>query len=134
MNQTEHLQMIGPWGYMGWLLAVCLGLLFYRQWTSDPQTALRKMQEELKAARETITQLRHLVKHLTTHNDELHVQVSSLQTDNRELHQQMALLKQANDLQAEVMARMERQQKELQDKYDNMVARVMNLEAKLGLL
>ena len=83
------------------------------------------------------TQLDHALREnmsLKNRNEELNVQVHRLEADNRDLHHQLDLLRAANKLQAEAIDRMERHQRELQDKYDNMVARVMQLEAKLGIL
>lgn len=70
---------------------------------------------------------------LKNRNEELHVQVNKLQADNRDLHHELDLLKKANELQGDTIARMERYQKKLQDKYEHMFARVVQLEARLGI-
>lgn len=129
--QTDHVQMIGPWGYLGWLLAVCLGLLFYRQWTSDPHTALRKMRVELDEARKTIAQLRALEMKLKNRNDELNTQVNGLIADNQDLKTGMERMRVANDAMHEAMARMERHQKQLQDNHDELYKRVVAMQVKI---
>lgn len=134
MHPTETLQTIGPWGWLGWLLAAVVSILLWIVWESDPQMALRRMTAALNEARQTIDQLSAKNTELQNRNSALQVDLHRLEADNRDLHQQLKLLQQANALQGESIARMEKYQRELQDKYDNMTARVMQLEAKLGAL
>lgn len=87
---------------------------------------LRKANEQLDRTLAENTQLKN-------RNDALRVKVNKLEADNRDLHQQLSLLKQAKELQGETIARMERHQKELQEKYEHMFARVVQLETRLNL-
>lgn len=80
------------------------------------------------------TQLDHALRENTAlkeRNSSLSVQVNRLEADNKDLHHQIELLRQANELQGVVIARMERHQKELMDKADNLFARVVQLEARI---
>lgn len=122
------------WTWLGYGIAAVLAMLLGRVLMSDPHLALRRMTEALNDARATIDKLKETNTRLQNHNGELSVQVHRLQADNRDLHQQLQLLQQAKEIQAQTLERMERYQRELQDKHDNMVARVMHLEAKLGML
>ncbi len=87
---------------------------------------LRKANEQLDRTLRENTDLRN-------RNEALNVKVNGLVADNRDLHQQIALLKNTNELQGETIARMERYQKELQEKYEHMFARVVQLEARLNI-
>jgi DNA anti-recombination protein RmuC len=69
---------------------------------------------------------------LKNRNEELSVQGHRLQADNRELHQQLELLKQANEMQARTIERMEKYQQELHTKVENLIARVIRLEVEAG--
>lgn len=68
---------------------------------------------------------------LRNRNEELNVQVNRLQADNKELHHQIDLLKQARDMQAQTIERMERSYRELREKHDYLYGRVVQLEARL---
>lgn len=118
--------------WLGYVMAAVLLIVLYKLWNSDPQLALRRMRSALDEARTTIDELKQTNTKLLNRNSELSVLVHRLEADNRELHQQLALLKQAKEMQAASLDRMEKYQRDLQDKYDNMVARVMQLEAKIG--
>lgn len=69
---------------------------------------------------------------LKAQNERLTEQVQRLTIDNQELHRQMALLKQANDMQKATIERMERYQLELQNRLEHLIARVVQLELRLG--
>jgi hypothetical protein len=38
---TEQMQ-IGPWGWLGWVLATLIGLLYYRLWTGASASEMRR--------------------------------------------------------------------------------------------
>lgn len=86
---------------------------------------LKKANDQLDHALRDNTELRN-------RNEALKVQVNRLESDNRDLKQQLALLQKANELQAETIARMERRQKDLMDRVEHLVARVVRLETEAG--
>lgn len=86
---------------------------------------LKKANDQLDHALRDNTELRN-------RNEALKVQVNRLESDNRDLKEKLGLLQKANELQAETIAKMERRQKELMDKVDHLVGRVITLEARDG--
>ena len=84
---------------------------------------LRKANAQLERTLEENTQLKN-------RNEQLHVQVNRLMADTKELHHQLEMLRQANTMQGETIAKMEKYQKELMDKYEHMLTRVIMLEAR----
>ena len=69
---------------------------------------------------------------LTNRNEELNVQVNGLKADNQDLHRQIQLLKQANEMQSNTIDRMEKRQRELMDKVEHLIGRVICLETAAG--
>lgn len=136
MTTNDHLQMIGPWGWLGWLLFAVIAMLFYRQWTSDPQTAMRKMREELEEARKTIAELRQLEMQLKNRNEQLNVQVNSIAA---ELSDQRNILRSLNDamklrgetitMQNDIIERNEKYQRQQAEKIEWLVGRVVQMDA-----
>lgn len=76
---------------------------------------------------------------LKNRNEELRVHINRLEADNRDLHAQLGRLQAANQLQGEVIARMEQNQKELlarlgqaEVEIRNLKDRVIQLDAEKG--
>ncbi len=130
---TEHVQMIGPWGWIGYGIAALFGFMLWRVLNSSRANELRKMGDELKKARTTICELRKLEGTWNSEKETLTRQVKELQESERNLAQRVAVIQNARDLQNETIERMERNYKALQDKNDNLFARVMTLELRQGI-
>jgi predicted nuclease with TOPRIM domain len=108
---------------MGWLT------LLIKRWV---QPELDRTRDLLKKAN---GQLERVLKDnvgLQNRNEELNVQVNRLKADNQELHRQVELLKQANEMQSNTIDRMEKRQKELMERVESLIARVVNLEVAAG--
>ena len=84
---------------------------------------LRQANDQLGRTLKENTQLRMM-------NDELRSHVTRLEADNLTLHHQLDLLKKANELQGQTIDRMERHQRELIEKCDQLLVRVIQLEAR----
>lgn len=100
-----------------------------KRWAEPELNSMRRL---LKRAER---QLDHALQEnsvLKNRNEELNVAVNRLRADNGDLQRQLGLLKQANEMQAETIARMERHQRELQERMEHLLARVVRLEAELG--
>ena len=85
----------------------------------------------LKKANEQLERTLHENTILVNRNEELQVKVHRLESDSRDLHHQLDLLRKANELQGTIIDKLERHQRELTDKYEYMLGRVLQLEAKL---
>ena len=69
---------------------------------------------------------------LKSRNDELARQLEVLEQDNKDLHRQIDILRRANDHQLEVINRMELNQRTQNERIENLIGRVMELEVRLG--
>lgn len=99
----------------------------------------RWVQPELDRTRDLLKKANRQLDHalrdnteLRNRNEQLKVQVNRLESDNKDLKHNLALLKQANDMQAETIHRMEKRQKELMDRVYDLVGRVIVLETAAG--
>ena len=128
MNEQD--MHVSLWAWAGWFLfAIALGLL-YRLYSSDPHVALRRMRLELDKARETIADLQALESSLKRSLEEQSIHLAEAQADNQELRQRLAVVEKANEVQNNMLDRMERYQKELQGKCDDLYVRLVKLEAR----
>lgn len=131
---NDHLQMIGPWGWLGWVLfAGCL-MLYYRLWTSASADELRRMKEELAKARETIQELRQLELKLKNRNDELNTAHARLHGEFTELRGQFSQLNVAFNKQGEMVANLMTELKYERELRDTQFAELMRTKGKHGEL
>lgn len=100
---------------------------------------VRWAEPELNSIRRLLKKAEHQLDHamqentmLKNRNEELNVAVNQLRQDNSDLQRQLELLKQANEMQGQTIDRMERHQREMQERMEHLLARVVRLEAELG--
>lgn len=135
MNPTnDHLQMIGPWGWLGWVLfAGCL-MLYYRLWTSSNAVELRRLKEELDKARKVIAELREMELHLKNRNEELKTAHARLHGEFLELRGQFQQLNIAFGKQGETLGKLVDDLRREQEKSDQRYAELIQMKAKHGEL
>jgi hypothetical protein len=131
---NDHLHMIGPWGWLGWVLfAGCL-MLYYRLWTSSNATELRQLKEELEKARRTIAELRTLELTLKNRNEELNAAHARLHGEFLELRGQFGQLNIAFGKQGEVVARLMEELNRERSLRDQQYGELLRNKAKNGEL
>lgn len=131
---NDHVEMIGPWGWLGWVLFSGALMLYYRLWTSSSSTELRHLKEELDKARRTIAELRELEMRLKNRNDELNTAHGRLHSEFIELRGQFQQLNIAFGKQGEVVSKLMEELKHERDLRDQQFAELMRTKAKNGEL
>lgn len=135
MNQVnDHVQMIGPWGWLGWVLFAGALLLYYRLWTSASADELRRLKEELDKARKTIAELRELELRLKNRNDELNTAHARLHGEFLELRGQFSQLNIAFSKQAELVGSLRDELVRERKLRDDQYAELMRTKGKHGEL
>lgn len=104
MTQTEHIVLIGPWGWVGWLLFSLVGMLYTLLWRSSRAGELRQMKQELEKARKAINELREMEFDLKNRNDKLRTDYNTMHGEYVELRGKFSQLQIAFDKVAAQMA------------------------------
>jgi chromosome segregation ATPase len=132
--ENDHLQMIGPWGWLGWVLFAGALMLYYRLWTSTSADELRRLKEELDKARKTIAELRELELKLKNRNDELNTAHARLHGEFLELRGQFQQLNIAFGKQGELVASLREEVQRERKLRDDQFAELMRTKGKHGEL
>lgn len=128
----EHVVMIGPWGWIGWMLYVvamaALGLL----WKSSGPSKLRELQRELSKARDVIEALEERGREMLKVNAKLREDYQKLHGEYLELRGQFSQL---NVDYGKMDAQIHTLRQELNDEREKREAQFMELmraKAKSG--
>lgn len=133
MNGTQdHVQMIGPWGWLGWVAFAMTVLLYYRLWTSAEPSAVREMQEELEKARKTISDMRLLNKQLKEQNEDLRRKHDVLHGEYLALRQQLSKMETDMGRHEQLVDRIMRDLKSERDLRDKQYMELVRLKAQVG--
>lgn len=81
----EHVVMIGPWGWVGWLVACAVGYLYYMLWVSSSNRERIKLREELNEARKIIADLEDKHGRTNTLLQKIHEEYNELSASYHEL-------------------------------------------------
>lgn len=135
MNPTQdHVQLIGPWAWLGWVGFALASMLYYRLWTSSRGVALRELHAELEKARSTIAEMQLLNKQLRSSNRELKAKHQALHAEYLELRGKLQNLEQSLGKQEEKVAQLTLDVKRERELRDEQYGELVKLQAKHGEL
>jgi predicted nucleic acid-binding Zn-ribbon protein len=94
---AEHAILIGPWGWIGWVLFIAMSALYAHLWNGSSAKKLRALQREVDAARKIISDLRKHEMELEVRNAELNTEITQTRQDMALLKEEMARVRKANE-------------------------------------
>lgn len=132
MTQNEHIVLIGPWGWIGWLLFALLGALYAMLWSSSRAGELRELKRELEKARKAIAELSEMELELKNRNDKLRTEYNELHGEYVELRGKFGQLQIAFERVATQMAEQRNDLNKERELRDQQYMELMRSRAKNG--
>ena len=118
--QTEAIStmnnLIGPWGWVGWLLAVLVSVLYVHLWRSSGPRALRMLNRRLSEASTLIGKLQEENMSLQNRNDFLRTELNKINQQLTDDRNKMVLLAKANEELRTTVGRLSMRLKEADEK------------------
>ena len=130
----EHVMMIGPWGWLGWLATALVAALYAQLWRSSRASELRKLNSALADARQMIDDLRASEQQLIRERNALREQFGQLHGEYLELRGSHSQLNAAFGKLGGVVAALQEDVNRERRLRDQQFAELMRLRGKHGEL